>query len=85
MSAEELGKAVDKVLIATKKTRRVQRKKREASENYTWECAPLPPGATEEKPAESKETIALALRKHPALVLNRHSPWTIFEQNILNL
>lgn len=74
MSAEELGKAVDKVLIATKKTRRVQRKKREAGKNYTWECEPLPPGATEEKPAESKETIALALRKPGA---GSQSPFTM--------
>ena len=58
MSAVELGKAVDKVLIATKKTRRMQRKKKEASENYTWECEPLTPGVAEVKP-ESKETIVI--------------------------
>jgi hypothetical protein len=74
MSPEELGKAVDKVLIATKKTRKVQRKKREASENYTWECEPLPPGATEEKRVESKETIALALRNPSA---GSQSPFTM--------
>lgn len=74
MSPEELGKAVDKVLIATKKTRKVQRKKREASENYTWECEPLPPGATEEKRVESKETIALALRNPGA---GSQSPFTM--------
>ena len=78
MSALELGKAVDKVLIATKKTRRMQRKKKEASENYTWECEPLTPGVAEEKP-ESKETIALALRKPGA---GSQSPFTMDDLRI---
>ena len=57
----------------------MQRKKREASKNYTWECEPLPPGATEEKPAESKETIALALRKPGA---GSQSPFTMDDLRI---
>ena len=75
MSAVELGKAVDKVLIATKKTRRMQRKKKEASENYTWECEPLTLGVAE----ESKETIASALRNTDA---GSQSPFTMDDLRI---
>ena len=65
MSSEDLGKAVDRVLVATKKSRKLQRKKKEASGNYVWECDPINPGTAEaEKPHESKEAIAIQLRKN---------------------
>ena len=61
MSAVELGKAVDKVLIATEENAQDAAEKERSERKLHVECEPLTPGVAEVKP-ESKETIASALK-----------------------